>query len=64
MVLESFIAMTNSKFLVMIIPAVFMLLISDFPKTDGNTMFYILKTVGVQLSLHMGKNFLPKKNQE
>lgn len=41
MVLEPFIAMTNSKLLVMIIPAVFMLLISDFPKTDGNTMFYI-----------------------
>lgn len=39
--LEPFIAMTNSNLLVMIIPAVFLLLISDFPKTDGNTMFYI-----------------------
>lgn len=41
MCLEPFIAMANSKLLVMIIPAVFMLLISDFPKTDGNTMFYV-----------------------
>lgn len=41
MCLEPFIAMANSELLVMIIPAVFMLLISDFPKTDGNTMFYI-----------------------
>lgn len=41
MILEPFIAMTNSKLLVMIVPALFMLLISDFPKTDGNTMFYV-----------------------
>lgn len=41
MCLEPFIAMSNSKILMMIIPAIFMLLISDFPSTDGNTMFYI-----------------------
>lgn len=41
MLLEPFIAMANSGLLIMVIPAVFMVLISDFPKTDGNTMFYI-----------------------
>lgn len=41
MVFEPFIAMANSQLLIMVIPAVFIVLISDFPKTDGNTMFYI-----------------------
>ncbi len=41
MIYEPFIAMANSQLLLMIIPAVFIVLISDFPKTDGNTMFYI-----------------------
>ena len=41
MVFEPFIAMTNSSLLIMVIPAVFIVLVSDFPKTDGNTMFYI-----------------------
>lgn len=41
MIYEPFVAMANSELLIMIIPAVFIVLISDFPKTDGNTMFYI-----------------------
>lgn len=41
MVLEPFIAMANSELLIMVLPAVFIVLMSDFPKTDGNTMFYI-----------------------
>ena len=41
MIFEPFIAMANSELLVLVIPAVFIVLICDFPKTDGNTMFYI-----------------------
>ena len=41
MVIEPFIAMANSELLIMVIPAVFIVLISDFPKTDGNSLFYI-----------------------
>lgn len=41
MLLEPFIAMANSQLIIMVLPAVFMVLMSDFPKTDGNTMFYI-----------------------
>ena len=44
MIYEPFIAMTNSELLIMVIPAVFIVLISDFPRTDGNTMFYIMRT--------------------
>lgn len=44
MVLEPFIAMANSELLIMVLPAVFLVLMSDFPKTDGNTMFYIQRT--------------------
>lgn len=41
MLVEPFIAIANSELLVMVIPSVFLVLMSDFPKTDGNTMFYI-----------------------
>lgn len=41
MILEPFIGIANSEMLIMVIPSVFIVLISDFPKTDGNTMFYI-----------------------
>jgi hypothetical protein len=41
MILEPFIATSNSELLMLVIPAVFIVLMSDFPKTDGNTMFYI-----------------------
>jgi hypothetical protein len=43
-ILEGFLAVTNSPLLVLLMPAVFITLISDFPKTDGNTMFYIQRT--------------------
>ena len=41
---EPFIATTNSTLLILFVPAVFIMLISDFPKTDGNTMFFICRT--------------------
>ena len=41
MILEPFIAITNSELMIMVIPATFIVLMSDYPKTDGNTMFYI-----------------------
>ena len=41
--LEPFIAVGNSKFLLLVIPSVFMLLMSDFPKSDGNTIFLIIR---------------------
>lgn len=40
-VLEPFIAVCNSGTLVMLMPCVFLLLISDFPIMGGNTMFFI-----------------------
>ena len=40
-IFEPFIAMANNSLVNLIIPAVFIVLMSDFPKTDGNTMFYI-----------------------
>ena len=42
--LEPFIAVANSDFLLLIIPAVFLTLISDFPRTDGNTMYLVQRT--------------------
>lgn len=41
MIFEPFISMGNSSMVYLIFPSVFMVLMSDFPKTDGNTMFYI-----------------------
>lgn len=43
-VFEPFIAVGNSKILIMFIPCVFMILISDYPKMTGNTLFYIQRT--------------------
>lgn len=42
--LEPYIALINSDVLVIIVPAVFMALMSDFPRTDGNTLFFISRT--------------------
>ena len=42
--LEPFAAIGNSGLLVMLIPAVYLVLMSDFPKFDGNSMFYISRT--------------------
>lgn len=40
-VLEPFIATVNSEVLVIIVPAVFLALFSDFPRMDGNTLFFV-----------------------
>ena len=40
-ILEPFIATVNSEILMIIVPAVFMALFSDFPRTDGNTLFFL-----------------------
>ena len=42
--LEPFIAVGNSGMLVMFMPCVFLILISDFPNMGGNTVFYIHRT--------------------
>lgn len=44
MIFEPFLAIGNSTFLMLLIPVVFITLLGDFPKTDGNTMFYICRT--------------------
>ncbi len=43
-ILEPFIAVGNSGMLVMLIPAVFLVLMSDFPIVSGNTLFFIKRT--------------------
>ncbi|MBQ4069179.1 MAG: hypothetical protein IJC76_08000 [Lachnospiraceae bacterium] len=43
-VIEPFIAIGNSPFLLFVIPIIFLALISDFPKSDGNSMFYMIRT--------------------
>ena len=43
-VLEPFIAVGNSGLLVLILPVVYLTLISDFPRVDGNTLFFIHRT--------------------
>ncbi len=43
-VLEPFIAIGNSGMLVMLLPCVFLILISDYPKMTGSTLFYINRT--------------------
>lgn len=45
--LEPFIATVNSEILVIIVPAVFLALFSDFPRMDGNTLFFVQR-VGKQ----------------
>lgn len=44
MIFEPFVSIGNSNILLLILPAVFLTLMGDFPKTDGNTMFYIQRT--------------------
>jgi hypothetical protein len=43
-ILEPFIAVGNSGFIVLILPIVFITLLSDFPKTDGNSMMVLIRT--------------------
>lgn len=40
-ILEPFAAVGNSTLLIMFLPAVYLVLMSDFPKFDGGSMFYI-----------------------
>lgn len=42
--LEPFIAVGNSGLVLLILPIVYMTLMSDFPKVDGNAIFYIIRT--------------------
>lgn len=42
--LEPFIAVANSGLIMMIVPLVFLTLVSDFPKTDNNTFLSISRT--------------------
>ena len=41
--LEPFIAVTNSPLLMLFIPLIFLALLGDFPRTDGNAMFFIYR---------------------
>lgn len=43
-VLEPFAAIGNSGMLVMLMPCVFMVLISDYPKMTGNTLYFVKRT--------------------
>lgn len=42
--LEPFIAVGNSGLVLLILPIVYMTLMSDFPKVDGNAIFYMIRT--------------------
>ena len=42
--LEPFIAVGNSSLLILFLPAVFLVLMSDFPVINGNTLFFIKRT--------------------
>lgn len=43
-ILEPFVAVGNSGMLVMLMPCVFLVLISDYPKMTGNTLLFIKRT--------------------
>ena len=43
-IFEPFMAIGNSELLLLFLPIIFITLLGDFPKTDGNTMFYICRT--------------------
>lgn len=43
-ILEPFVAIGNSGMLVMLMPCVFLILVSDYPKMTGNTLFFIKRT--------------------
>ncbi len=43
-IFEPYIAVINSGVILLIMPIAFMVLISDFPRTDGNTLFSIIRT--------------------
>ena len=41
--LEPYIALLNSNFMILVIPAVFLMLRSDFPRMDGNTLLVVMR---------------------
>lgn len=41
---EPFIAVCNSIILILVIPAMYLGIMGDFPRVDGNSMFYLLRT--------------------
>lgn len=40
---EPFIAMGNSAMLIMVLPSVFLVLMGDFPRMDGNSLFFLIR---------------------
>ena len=42
-VVEPFIAICNSELLILIVPAVYIAIMGDFPRIDGNALFYIFR---------------------
>ena len=42
--LEPFIAVGNSGLVLLVLPIVYMTLMADFPKVDGNAIFYMIRT--------------------
>ncbi len=42
-ILEPFIATGNSNLLMIMMPIIYLVVISDFPRTDGNTLFFITR---------------------
>ena len=40
-VYEPFVALLNSNFMILLVPAVFLAIISDYPRIDGNTLFVV-----------------------
>ena len=40
-VYEPFVALLNSNFMILLVPAVFLAIMSDYPRIDGNTLFVV-----------------------
>ncbi len=43
-VVEPFVAISNSYMLMLIIPVVYMAIMGDFPRVDGNSIYYLMRT--------------------
>lgn len=43
-VLEPLIATVNSNAMILVVPALFLALFADFPRIDGNTVFFVIRT--------------------
>lgn len=42
--IEPYIALLNSNFMILIMPVLFLVLLSDFPRVDANAYFYLVRT--------------------